>query len=94
MLFLSTKGYLTMHYTIDYKGLTGRARRDKARADTKWFLGDAKYAEILDSMGHHLGPNPTRKEIRQATNLMGLCGVHGYPARRFALDAIRHHRNA
>lgn len=79
-----------MHYTVDYKGMDRDAKRAKAIADTKWFLGDTHFQRIMGTLRQEANRMTiNRRNIRILVNGMSFCGVQGYPAKVVVMHAIR-----
>lgn len=62
-----------MHYDIDYSGLKGQAKIDKALQDTKDWLGEDKLNKIIEIVK---GDMYTLSQFRLA---LSFAGVKGYP---------------
>jgi hypothetical protein len=76
-----------MHTTIDYSGLTGRAKREKALADCKSWLGEAKFKSVMKSLelSQECGGPTAHREYLQF--VLSLGGIAGYPAQAMIDEA-------
>ena len=79
-----------MHYTKNYAGLVGKAKRERAINDCKDYLGPQMYTEKSMILADMMGSTPTKKTIRQTINAVeAFLGIRGYPARAMVFHALR-----
>lgn len=78
------------HYDVDYSKLDGKAKRDKAIADIKDYVGEEKFADVHKSLVEYHKVRPLSYNVL-ALNLM-LTGISGYPVVAW-LDLIAEETN-
>lgn len=67
-----------MHYNVDYSGLDPQAKHDKAIADIREYMGNAKYEQIKAEF--------TRGKVipfEQFQFYLSIAGIQGYPVKAF-----------
>ena len=67
------------HYNVDYSGLTGQAKQDKAIEDVKGYLGTKQFVKVCNDP---LVKTLTKEQFMFQCSMF--VGISGYPAEAFA----------
>lgn len=78
-----------MGYEVDYSNLTGQAKREKALADCKYYLGEDRYRKTMILIDQELQSGETTIEQMIAALALYL-GIQGYPAQAMVESASAH----
>ncbi len=72
-----------MHYNVDYANLSGEAKRKKAMADVKDYIGPARYVLLAELCAYH-----DAEYIKNTCAI--ILGISGYPVSAI-LETFQHH---
>jgi len=72
------KGPKTMHYNVNYEGLDEISKYNKAIADIKDYLGDAKFDQITKEFMRF---DQKDMPLEKFECYISLAGIQGYPVK-------------
>lgn len=75
-----------MHYIIDYSWLDSQAKHDKAIADIREYMGNAKYEQVKAEFQRQ--PSPIAFERFQF--YLSIAGIQGYPVKAMYQECWPH----
>jgi len=73
-----------MHYNVDYAGLTGSAKADKAIEDIKNYLGAQRFNKLDKEFKLFMRTDDKKLDFNYFRNMLNIGGISGYPVQAWA----------